>query len=226
MSQSVLAFNATPTTSTFNFGTHTVRIIVRNGEPWFVASDVAEALGYRDAANAARNLKDHQKGTHNLSTLGGSQKVTIINESGLYKLVLRSRKPEAEEFSDWVTGEVLPSIRQTGGYGMPNQERLSLAQRMASQAAAQVSQAVFDAVMAGDADWQHSRYLLSIDGADTKARQIERSACVLPITQFHAAIEDSFTVDAETLTQLVSTCTTRLGRMAQRSQSKLIATSA
>lgn len=116
MSQSLLALNEAASPSIFNFGSHAVRIILRDGEPWFVASDVASALGYRDAANAARNLKDHQRGTHNLSTLGGVQKVTIITESGLYKLVLRSRKPEAEEFSDWVTGEVLPSIRKTGGY--------------------------------------------------------------------------------------------------------------
>lgn len=100
----------------FSFNNHSVRIIMRDGEPWFICSDVANALGYRDAANAARNLNPHQKGTHNMSTLGGSQDVTIINESGLYKLVLRSRKPEAELFADWVTDTVLPSIRKTGSY--------------------------------------------------------------------------------------------------------------
>lgn len=109
--------------SIFSFHTNTVRVIVVNGDPWFVASDVAVALGYRDASNAARNLKSHQKGTHNLSTHGGGQKVVIITESGLYKLVLRSRKPEAEEFSDWVTGEVLPSIRKTGRYEKPGHEK-------------------------------------------------------------------------------------------------------
>lgn len=114
--QSSLAFNGADSPSVFNFGSHSVRIIVIDGEPWFVASDVAASLGYRDASNAARHLKPHQKGTRNLSTPGGEQKVTIITESGLYKLVLRSRKPEAEEFSDWVTGEVLPSIRKTGQY--------------------------------------------------------------------------------------------------------------
>lgn len=101
---------------TFKFGDCEIRVVVRDGDPWFVASDVASALCYRNASDAARNLKDHQKGTHIVRTLGGSQKVTIITESGLYKLVLRSRKPEAEEFSDWVTGEVLPSIRKTGSY--------------------------------------------------------------------------------------------------------------
>ena len=105
----------------FNFGTHSVRVVMRDGEPWFVASDVADALGYLTAKDAARNLGEHQKGGHILPTPGGEQRVTIINESGLYRLVLRSRKPEAEKFSDWVTGEVLPSIRKTGGYGQPQQ---------------------------------------------------------------------------------------------------------
>lgn len=108
--------SAQSTPSVFNFGTHAVRIVVRDGEPWFVASDVAAALGYRDAQDAGRSLKPEQKGTQNVRTPGGDQRVTIINESGLYRLVLRSRKPEAEKFSDWVTGEVLPSIRKTGRY--------------------------------------------------------------------------------------------------------------
>lgn len=105
----------------FQFGSHEVRIIMRDGEPWFIASEVAQALGYRDAANASRNLADHQKAdTQIVSTSSnGTQQartVTIINESGLYRLVLRSRKPEAEKFTDWVTGEVLPAIRKTGSY--------------------------------------------------------------------------------------------------------------
>lgn len=114
--------SAQSTPSVFNFGTHAVRIVVRDGEPWFVATDVAAALGYLTAKDAARNLSEHQKGGHILPTPGGEQRVTIINESGLYRLVLRSRKPEAEKFSDWVTGEVLPSIRKTGRYEKPGRE--------------------------------------------------------------------------------------------------------
>lgn len=100
----------------FNFQSHPVRTVLQGGEPWFVASDVADALGYATAKDAARNLADNQKGRHILPTPGGTQSVTIINESGLYRLVLRSRKPEAVAFSDWVTGEVLPAIRKTGQY--------------------------------------------------------------------------------------------------------------
>lgn len=101
----------------FDFNSHPVRVVMQGGEPWFVATDVAEALGYKSPKDAASVLADHQKGSGSVRTLGGEQRVTIINESGLYRLVLRSRKPEAVAFSDWVTGEVLPSVRKTGGYG-------------------------------------------------------------------------------------------------------------
>jgi prophage antirepressor-like protein len=115
-----------PTPSVFNFRDHPVRIIMRDGEPWFVCSDVAEALGYRNAPDAARNLADNQKASTQIvrSTSGGNPNITIINESGLYRLVLRSRKPEALPFSDWVTGEVLPSIRKTGSYSKSDTIRI------------------------------------------------------------------------------------------------------
>lgn len=105
--------------SVFNFQSHAVRTVMRDGEPWFVATDVAGALGYATAKDAARNLSDAQRGRHILPTPSGDQSLTIINESGLYRLVLRSRKPEAVAFSDWVTGEVLPAIRKTGRYAAP-----------------------------------------------------------------------------------------------------------
>ncbi|AIC09989.1 BRO-N domain-containing protein [Xylella fastidiosa] len=100
----------------FDFHSHVVRVVMRDGNPWFIATDVAVALGYRDAANAARHVGLHQKGTHIVSTIKGNQELTIVSEGGLYRLVLRSRKPEAVAFSDWVTDEVLPSIRKTGSY--------------------------------------------------------------------------------------------------------------
>lgn len=96
-----------------------VRIIDLNGELWFVASDVAKALDYPSAAHITRNLDDDEKGIHNLYTLGGSQDLSIINESGLYSAILKSRKPEAKKFKKWVTSEVLPAIRKTGKYEAP-----------------------------------------------------------------------------------------------------------
>ncbi|WP_244126678.1 BRO-N domain-containing protein, partial [Xylella fastidiosa] len=100
----------------FDFHSHVVRVVMRDGNPWFAATDVAVALGYRDAANAARHVGAHQKGTHIVSTIKGNQSLTIVSEGGLYRLVLRSRRAEAVAFSDWVTDEVLPLIRKTGSY--------------------------------------------------------------------------------------------------------------
>ena len=100
----------------FNFESKEIRVVEINNEPWFVASDIASALEYRDAYDMTRILDDDEKGTHNLRTPGGEQLLSIINESGLYSAILRSRKPEAKIFKKWVTSEVLPSIRKNGGY--------------------------------------------------------------------------------------------------------------
>lgn len=100
----------------FNFGKLAVRSTIKEGEVWFVAQDVAETLGYRDAANMTRMLDEDERGTHIVSTLGGPQEVTIISESGLYACILKSQRPEARAFRKWVTGTVLPAIRKTGEY--------------------------------------------------------------------------------------------------------------
>lgn len=96
----------------------TVRTIVKDGEPWFVGKDVAEILGYAKARNAiARHVDDDDKNDAPFQgVLGGTQTVTIINESGLYSLILGSKLPKAKTFKRWVTSEVLPTIRKTGGY--------------------------------------------------------------------------------------------------------------
>lgn len=103
----------------FNFNEHAVRVIQIEDAPWFVATDVAESLGYKSPKDAASYLDDDEKGSAIVRTPGGDQKLTVINESGLYALVLRSRKPEARKFAKWVTSEVLPAIRKTGKYEHP-----------------------------------------------------------------------------------------------------------
>lgn len=94
----------------------TVRTIVdeETCEPWFVAKDVCDALNIDKTA--ASRLDDDEKGLRSTQTLGGSQQVLFVSEPGLYTLVLKSRKPEAKAFRRWVTHEVLPAIRRTGGY--------------------------------------------------------------------------------------------------------------
>ena len=103
----------------FNFEQHAVRVVTRDGEPWFVAADVCAVLAVGNTSDAVRRLDDDEKGVDTIDTLGGRQEVGTINESGLYALILTSRKPEAKRFKKWVTGEVLPSIRRTGGYELP-----------------------------------------------------------------------------------------------------------
>ena len=104
----------------FSFEAFSVRVTMRDGEPWFVAADVAEVLDYRNAPDMTRNLDDDEKGTQIVRTPGGQQELTTISESGLYSAILKSRKPEAKKFKKWVTAEVLPSIRKTGQYSSPS----------------------------------------------------------------------------------------------------------
>jgi prophage antirepressor-like protein len=100
----------------FQFRSTEVRTLVLDGEVWFVASDVAKALGYTHAPHMLRVLDEDEKGVQIVDTLGGPQELGIISESGLYHAVLKSRKPEAKPFRKWVTAEVLPAIRKTGQY--------------------------------------------------------------------------------------------------------------
>ena len=94
-----------------------IRTVELDGTPWLVGKDVAQALGYSDTAKAVRvHVDDEDKGVADLSTPGGIQSFTIINESGLYSLVLASKLPTAKKFRRWVTGEVPPSIRKRGVY--------------------------------------------------------------------------------------------------------------
>lgn len=94
-----------------------IRTVELDGEPWLVGKDVAAALGYKNPQEAIRtHVDDEDKGVSEILTPGGKQSVPIINESGLYSLVLSSKLPTARKFRRWVTSEVLPSIRKTGGY--------------------------------------------------------------------------------------------------------------
>ena len=93
-----------------------VRAVTLDGEPWFVAADVCRALGLGNSRQTLSYLDDDEKGVITSDTLGGKQEMSTINEPGLYSLILRSRKPEAKAFKRWITHEVIPSIRKTGGY--------------------------------------------------------------------------------------------------------------
>lgn len=93
-----------------------------DGNPWFVAKDVCDSLGIGKYRDALSRLDDDERGSVLLDTLGGPQTVGTVSEAGFYKLVMRSRKPEAKQFQRWVTHEVLPAIRRTGGYMVTKQD--------------------------------------------------------------------------------------------------------
>ena len=98
-----------------------VRTLVIDGEPWFVGKDVAEILGYSNTRKAlADHVDEEDKGVTKCDTLGGVQDLTVINESGLYGLILSSKMPNAKKFKHWVTSEVLPAIRKHGIYATDN----------------------------------------------------------------------------------------------------------
>ena len=105
----------------FNYNSVEVRTIQKDGEPWFVLRDVCNVLGLGTPARVAERLDtDEVSQTHITDSMGRQQEMTIINESGLYNVILRSDKPEAKPFRKWVTSEVLPTIRRHGMYATPD----------------------------------------------------------------------------------------------------------
>ena len=116
----------------FKYEEQQVRTIEKNGEPWFVGKDVADILGYSNTAKAIRDhVDDEDKLTERIVLSGQNREAIIINESGLYGLILSSKLPTAKEFKHWVTSEVLPSIRKTGEYKITpaQQNRLDIMER-------------------------------------------------------------------------------------------------
>ena len=104
--------------ASFSFENFPIRAINRDGEIWFVAADVGAVLELTNVRASVALLDDDEKGVNTIDTPSGKQEMSIINESGLYALILRSRKPEAKRFRKWVTSEVLPAIRKTGAYSL------------------------------------------------------------------------------------------------------------
>lgn len=142
---------ATSSTTPLSFSfdqSFNVRVIMIDGDPWFVAADVCEALGIANNRDALEKLDDDEKGVALTDTPGGQQEVGIINESGLYTLILRCRnatKPGTvpHRFRKWVTSEVLPSIRKTGSYQTPNPEIPQAMETVNSADLAKLSQIVY-----------------------------------------------------------------------------------
>lgn len=114
-----------------------IRTVMVDGEPWFVAKDVCEALDITNSRDAVARLDDDEKGVVLTDTLGGAQELSAVNEPGLYTLILGSRKPEAKAFRRWITHEVLPALRRTGRYGAPGSVTQSITELRAAMDAMQ-----------------------------------------------------------------------------------------
>ena len=124
----------------FHFEGFEVRTVLVDDALWFVAVDVAAVLGYSATSAMTRTLDEDEKGVQTLHTLGGPQESTIISEAGLFSAILRARVPRARSFKRWVTHEVLPSIRRTGAYAVP-ESREQLLARAVVEANAMISEA-------------------------------------------------------------------------------------
>lgn len=109
----------------FSFESSSIRTLGDAISPLFVAADVAAILGYGSTKDATRILDDDEKQTVSIDTNGGKQSMTVVTESGLYAMILKSRRPEAKRFRKWVTSEVLPAIRKTGQYQCPVAPKLT-----------------------------------------------------------------------------------------------------
>jgi len=107
-----------------NYNGNEIRTIDDNGQVWWMLSDVCKVLDLSTPSKVSDRLDDDEKGMTLIHTLGGKQNVTIVNESGLYSVILRSDKPEAKPFRRWITHEVLPELRRTGSYSLVKKERV------------------------------------------------------------------------------------------------------
>ncbi len=112
--------------SVFEFTNKQIRTIVIDGEVWFVAKDICDMLEVGNVTDAMKRLAESMKGVDTIETLGGIQRMNIINEPGVYKLAFTSRKPEAEAFTEYVAGTILPTIRKTGSYSAKPMSQIEL----------------------------------------------------------------------------------------------------
>ena len=120
----------------FEYGGQQVRVIDRDGEPWFVLADLCRVLELPNASMVARRIDPEMKGVSQIDTHGGPQQMAVVSEPGMYEVVIRSDKPEATAFRRWITSEVLPSIRKTGSFATPESREQLLARAVIEAQAA------------------------------------------------------------------------------------------
>lgn len=232
----------------FNFGSHSVRTIEQDGEVWFVAADVCHVLGHTNPRQAVARLDDDERNTvtidDGIRAGAGNPNVNIINESGLYSMILTSRKEEARAFKRWVTHEVLPAIRKTGGYRADDAHRADepLYNADYRQEARKTAVDYFDACRdvvkaAGQKNprfpemnemvvsgllasmLQHGRWLLSFEESGRmNVSPVESDACIASVAKFAKMIADpgGLMISNAELANLAKACTDKLAQRMER----------
>lgn len=174
---------------------------MKDSQPWWVAKDVCDVLEITNSRDALKRLDDDEKGVGNTDTLGGVQSVQIVNEPGLYSLVLRSTKPEAKAFKRWITHEIIPAIRTTGSYVTPTankfvefDEGIARLQQLLSTVG----------IVAGKVVEQDTRLTLvenKVEGIES-AMLAAREATVAPLTVVPGTLRDEVRIAVDTLVAL------------------------
>lgn len=166
----------------YNFNNNEVRTVLIDNEPYFVGKDVADILGYQNGSrDINRHVDDEDKLTHQISASGQNRNMTLINESGLYSLVLSSKLPQAKSFKRWVTKEVLPAIRKTGSYQTPTNpmdalELMFQAQKQSNEQIAVIDHRVKE--LEENAPLNPGEYNFVSKKVSERIRQIKRERCL------------------------------------------------
>lgn len=171
----------------FDYQGKQVRTKIEDEEPWFVAKDVCDVLEYSNHNQILKRLHSDEKGVNSIDTPGGTQEMTMVNEPGLYHLVLGSKKKEAKQFKRWITHEVLPEIRKTGSYRVKPKSELDVlrgaldeiekAQKTANEAK-QIAQNIKETIIHTDEDWRNwvNQQLNSIAFKNKNYREIRKQS--------------------------------------------------
>ncbi|WP_173275423.1 phage antirepressor [Paenibacillus sp. NEAU-GSW1] len=184
----------------FKFSQNEVRVIEVSGEPWFVLNDLVNILGLSNARMVKERLTDDVSSTYPIpDALGRMQETTIVNEDGLYDVILESRKPEAKAFRKWITSEVLPSIRKTGSYSVQHQFQLPQTMPEALRLLA--------AEMEEKQQIQIEKDRLALQTAEQQAKLREQEA---PIAIYNLAISAKNTMTMQEVAKALGTGRTRL----------------
>jgi len=212
----------------FNFDNLPIRITDCNGAIWFIANDICAVLEINNPHQAISRLDEDEKSEVTIKdSMGRQQTVNIISESGLYALVMTSRKAQAKRFKKWVTAEVLPQIRKTGSYHAPaaaadNSQNMMVAYSLASSCAKAVSQALFQALMADpEQDIHHCRYALTLtaghggNGDNVHLQKIPDGSIVTSLESLADKIlePNGIRPSVKELVNLVKACVDRLSKM-------------